>query len=117
MQKYLFLIHRYLGIGLSLIMLLWCLSGFIMMYKSYPELNYQQQLQTLSPLELDDCCNLLSSSDLSNSNYQLFQIMMLKGEPVMHLYSATGLLSTVQLKNAEVFYGLDGEEAIVVAEI
>lgn len=98
-------------------MLLWCLSGFVMMYKSYPELTYQQQLETNSPLSLEFCCDNLSATELPSSEFQLFQIMMLNEEPVMHLYSKDGLLNTIRLKSAEVIYGIDETEAIQIAEI
>ena len=117
MLKLLFLTHRYLGIGLCLIMLLWCLSGFVMMYKPYPELNYQQQLDTLSPLDISDCCNSLSNALLADSEFQVFQIMMLNGEPVMHLYSPYGSLSTILLKQAESFYGIDVQDAQQIADL
>jgi len=98
-------------------MLLWCLSGFVMMYKPYPELNYQQQLQTLSPLSIEACCNKLSETDLVDNEFRLFQIMMLKEEPVVHLYSVNGRLSTVLLNNADTFNDIDEKNAIQIAEI
>ena len=36
-MKYLFILHRYLGVVVGLIMLMWCLSGFVMMYQSFPD--------------------------------------------------------------------------------
>lgn len=117
MLRLLFLTHRYLGIGLSLIMLLWCLSGFIMMYKPYPELNYQEQLQTLSPLNLVDCCDNLTHADLMDTDFQVFQIMMLQGEPVIHLYTPYGSLSTVLLKSARPFNGVNEQNALQIAEL
>ena len=98
-------------------MLLWCLSGFIMMYKPYPELNYQQQLQTLSPLKLESCCANLLHSDLMDTEFQAFQIMMLEEQPVIHLYTPYGSLSTVQLGNAESFNGIDESQAMHIAEL
>lgn len=117
MLKILFLTHRYLGIGLSLVMLIWCLSGFIMMYKSYPELSYQQQLQTLTPLKLEACCSELNSVEMLDDDFQNFQIMMLNQEPVIHLYSSFGRLSTAKLNNAEVFNGIDENNAMQIADI
>jgi uncharacterized iron-regulated membrane protein len=34
-----FLAHRYLGIGLGVLMLTWCLSGIVMMFVPYPALK------------------------------------------------------------------------------
>lgn len=48
--------HRWLGIGVGLLMLLWCLSGVVMLYVSYPELSPRERLALLQPLALDGCC-------------------------------------------------------------
>jgi hypothetical protein len=50
--RYVLLVHRYLGIGAGLIVLLWCTSGAIMMYVQYPELTDAEQIRGLSPLEV-----------------------------------------------------------------
>ena len=39
MFRLLLLVHRYLGIAFGVIVALWCLSGFVMMYVQYPDLN------------------------------------------------------------------------------
>ncbi|MFL2553818.1 MAG: hypothetical protein ACJ0S4_03875 [Candidatus Rariloculaceae bacterium] len=58
MVKFLFLLHRYLGIALGLIISLWCLSGFVMMYVQFPDLTNEDQLQGLNDLDLSSCCVL-----------------------------------------------------------
>jgi uncharacterized iron-regulated membrane protein len=52
----LFLFHRYLGIALSPLMVVWCLSGITMMYVSFPSLPELQRQRALPPLVLRDCC-------------------------------------------------------------
>ena len=51
-QKWIFIIHRYLGFGLSLLFVVWFLSGFVMMYASYPTMKQHQRLQQLPTLNL-----------------------------------------------------------------
>ena len=58
MIRLLFLIHRYLGIALGVVVSLWCLSGFVMMYEQYPELDDTERLAGLEPLNLTGCCRL-----------------------------------------------------------
>ena len=48
------LTHRYVGIAISLIILLWCLSGIIMMYVQYPAFDRAERLVGLSEIALDD---------------------------------------------------------------
>src|SRR5688572_8833788 len=51
-----FLVHRWLGIALALLMTLWTLSGFVMMYVSYPETSAAERMAGLDPLDLSACC-------------------------------------------------------------
>ena len=39
MILWLLLLNRYLGIALGALMVIWCLSGVVMMYVSYPALS------------------------------------------------------------------------------
>ena len=54
-RKWMLLIHRYLGFGLSLLFVVWFLSGFVMMYASYPTMKQHQRLQQLPTLNLSQC--------------------------------------------------------------
>src|SRR6187402_2312417 len=51
-----FLVHRWLGIALALLMALWTLSGFVMMYVSYPATTAAERAAGLDPLDLSTCC-------------------------------------------------------------
>ena len=54
-QKGMFLLHRYLGFVLSLLFVVWFLSGFVMMYASYPTMKQHRRLQQLPTLDLSHC--------------------------------------------------------------
>ena len=58
MIRLLFLTHRYLGIAMGLVITLWCLSGSVMMYVQYPDLNDQEQLTGLETLNFSTCCQI-----------------------------------------------------------
>jgi uncharacterized iron-regulated membrane protein len=83
MIRLIFLIHRYLGIALGLIITLWCLSGFVMMYMQYPEFDSKERLAGLESLELKSCCQL--SNDFSNISMDRFRIEMFDSSPVLRL--------------------------------
>lgn len=56
--RYVLLLHRYLGIALGLLVLLWCTSGIVMMYVQYPALDRTEQLAGLTPLDpTTSCCS------------------------------------------------------------
>ena len=48
--KFILCIHRILGTVLSVLFLMWFLSGFVMMYHTYPSLTEQQRMAHADPL-------------------------------------------------------------------
>ena len=106
MLKLLFLTHRYAGIALGILMVIWCLSGFIMMYKSYPELSETESLSLLPPLTLDNCCAIPDSTSLSETTYQEFDLQMLGSIPVLHLRTVDDMLLTMDLRHSRVFHSV-----------
>ncbi|MDR2215360.1 MAG: PepSY domain-containing protein [Nevskiaceae bacterium] len=76
------LIHRYLAVAVSVLIAIWCLSGFVMMYQSFPAFTPAERLQTLAPLELTQCCAAALLGD-DNEPLRSFRIEMLQGEPVL----------------------------------
>jgi hypothetical protein len=49
--RLIFALHRYIGIGIGLLMLIWCLSGVVMMYMPYPSLAEGARLSGLQRLD------------------------------------------------------------------
>lgn len=62
MKRYLYLWHRWLGIGLCLLMVLWFFSGLVMLYVGYPKLTQREHLAQLPPLSAEGCCVPLSQA-------------------------------------------------------
>lgn len=94
MIRFLFLLHRYLGIVVGLVMLVWTLSGIIMMYREYPELSPRQQLALLTPLDTANCCILPESNALRTEQFVDARIEMFHDKPVLRLASLDrGLLA------------------------
>lgn len=80
MLRPLIFIHRYLAVAVGLLMVLWCLSGFVMMYQSYPAFTDAERLASLEPLDLAHCCADLDESVLPAAAWR---IEMLQGRPVL----------------------------------
>jgi hypothetical protein len=53
-MKIILWLHRYLGVAIGLLMVLWCLSGFVMMYQGWPLVTPQERIQGLPPLGPDE---------------------------------------------------------------
>ncbi len=51
LKRWLFLLHRWLGIAACLFFALWFVSGMVMMYVGYPKLTEAERLRHLPPLD------------------------------------------------------------------
>lgn len=58
LKRYLFLVHRWLGIVACVFFAMWFISGVVMMYVGYPKLTERERLQHLPPIDAQ--LNLLS---------------------------------------------------------
>ncbi|MEX1032132.1 MAG: hypothetical protein WDZ30_02105 [Cellvibrionaceae bacterium] len=89
MRRFLFLVHRYLGIGIGLIMAIWCLSGFVMMYMPYPSVSQQQLLRGNVPLDWQGCCDTSAFRSLGLVDINRFTVEMVGASPVVR-FRASG---------------------------
>ena len=62
MKRYLYLVHRWLGVALCLFMAMWFFSGVVMMYVGYPKLTPGERLSALPALDPARCCVDLSTA-------------------------------------------------------
>jgi len=91
MNRILFLLHRYIGITLGLLLSIWCLSGIVMMYVQYPRLSATEAAAGLEALDLTSCCTLPDDIDtIGHRPLDSLRIEMLAGEPVLQLAYADG---------------------------
>lgn len=83
LSRGLLVIHRYLGVGVGLLMTLWCLSGFVMLYQGFPSLTDAERLEGLQPLDLSACCDLDRLAFKDDQVVPGFRVEMLNGDPVI----------------------------------
>jgi hypothetical protein len=88
MIRWLFWLHRYLGIAVGALMLMWCASGVVMMYVSYPALAESDRLKVLEPIDWHQCCRIDGAVLAEASPVGGAQLEMLAGRPVLLLRSA-----------------------------
>lgn len=89
-MRILILTHRYLGIAVGLLMTLWCLSGFVMMYQSFPALTAAERVRGLAPLQFEDCCDPARIGLADDTALTEARVEMLAGEPVLRLARSVG---------------------------
>jgi len=81
-----FLVHRWLGIAIALLMCLWTLSGFVMMYVSYPATTAAERAAGLDTLELAGCCAPLALPETIDSA----TVEMIAGKPALRWTGSEG---------------------------
>jgi len=115
-NRTIFLLHRYLGIALGLVMSVWCLSGVVMMYVQYPEMDLRDEARSLEPLDLSDCCSL--PADLEGMDRWAldgYRVEMMAGRPVLRLDQARADQRIIDLEAGTFLGELDDEDMDRVA--
>lgn len=87
-MRALLLVHRFLGLAFGALLLLWCGSGVVMMYVSYPKLAESRRLQTLTPIDWQAC--RLETLQFPNTGTATARVEMLDGRPVLSLRESGG---------------------------
>lgn len=122
MLRLIILFHRYLGIAIGLVMLMWCLSGFVMVYMPYPGIKKQQALDHLPPLSLKNsqqsrqqvkhvCCQTDNFDQLKLVDIHRFSIEMLADEPVIRFRGSQQNNPIVNLNTGQIITTVDRELA------
>jgi uncharacterized iron-regulated membrane protein len=55
--------HRYLGVAIGLLMVMWFVSGIVMMYVPFPRVADVERLRFQAPISWQACCNYGTLSD------------------------------------------------------
>ena len=77
--------HRYLGVVVGLLMLVWFASGIVMMYVAYPSLTDKDRLASLGPISWEACCSLSAQGFADDDPIRAVQLQSLAGEPVLRI--------------------------------
>jgi uncharacterized iron-regulated membrane protein len=67
------ILHRYLGIAIGLLMVMWFISGIVMMYVPYSRVQETERLHTQPPISWQSCCNygaLLESAQITRAQME-----------------------------------------------
>jgi len=116
MFRLLLLIHRYLGIAFGVIVALWCLSGFVMMYVQYPDLNEREYLAGLQEIDSSACC--ITNEDVLEqlAGVNELSVEMLAGHPVLRARFGRDPGLLVNLSTGSWFSTIDQETAMQQAD-
>ena len=78
-------VHRYLGVAVGLLMLIWFASGIVMMYVGFPRFTEQDRTSALSPIPWPACCRVADGLIADDQQFYRFQVENLLGSPVLRL--------------------------------
>lgn len=106
------LIHRYLGACLGPLVVLWCLSGIVMMYVPYPTLSETRRLEALQPLVLDGCCPPMPPDLREGASIERFSIEALDGRPILRLIESDGRAHGIDLLDGRLFRGVSPAQVL-----
>jgi uncharacterized iron-regulated membrane protein len=115
MIRLLIWIHRYLGIAVGVLMVMWCLSGVVMMYVSYPALDEGSRLVHLTPIVWSGCCRISDEALGDEASVEDIQLEMLVGRPVVRLHSGR-TVRLIDLTAGAALAGVSSEQAAAIAQ-
>jgi hypothetical protein len=106
--------HRYLGVAVGLLMLMWFGSGIVMMYVAYPEISAKERVGMLSPISWQACCAFSQQKIPDDRPIQAAQIENLLGAPVLRVKPEAQPVMLADLQKGGAFE-LDAAKARTIA--
>src|SRR5260221_6955525 len=107
--------HRYLGVAVGLLMVMWFATGIVMMYVAYPQISEKERLRTLSPIAWDDCCALDAQKIPDDQPVRIVLIENVGPEPVLRLLPDGGPPRMAALGQAAASFEIDSGRAREIA--
>jgi uncharacterized iron-regulated membrane protein len=107
-------LHRYLGVAVGLLMVMWFASGIVMMYVGFPRVTEQERARTLEPIAWQGCCRFPQRLAPDDAQVLETQVENVAGVPVMRLRPAARAGFVLDLQQGAVIR-IDAEAAREIA--
>ncbi|GAB6854755.1 PepSY domain-containing protein [Asaia astilbis] len=98
--RFTFLLHRWLGITLGLMMSVWCLSGIVMLWKAWPQPDETHVRMAHETISLRGTLQLPQLT----GRYRNFRLLMVHGVPLLQARSEQGDVQSFNLRNGIPFH-------------
>jgi uncharacterized iron-regulated membrane protein len=115
MKRWLYLVHRWIGVSACVVMALWFFSGVVMLYVGYPKLTALERLQHLPALDLDGCCavSLVSIGEGgAKDRPDELRLAMVAGEPTWLARSGRDRWTALRARDGAPFAAGDSAAAM-----
>ena len=114
--KWMLYVHRYTGFALSLLFLFWFISGFVMMYKSFPYLSKSESLERTASIPgqnafVESSALIENIADLDKEEVHSIEIVSLLDRPVYRMQSKKGDFHCFFADTGEQVPSVDTKEA------
>ena len=107
-------LHRYLGVAVGLLMVMWFASGVVMMYVGLPSVTDAERARTLEPIVWQGCCHFPQRLAPDDAQVLGTQVENVAGVPVMRLRPAARAGFVLDLQQGAVIR-IDAESAREIA--
>jgi uncharacterized membrane protein len=112
-RKWLYIVHRWIGVASCLLITVWFLSGLVMMYVPYPSLTEAERLQAQAPIDWN-AVRVAPDAAMRTAGVAAFpsrlRLEMMAGEPVYRIVGDTGR-NTVSARDGRLVEGVDATTA------
>jgi hypothetical protein len=107
-------LHRYLGVAVGLLMVMWFASGIVMMYAGFPGVTEDERARTLEPIAWQACCRFPQRLAADDAQVLGTQVENVAGVPVMRMRPAARPGFALDLERGAVIR-IDAEAAQEIA--
>ena len=114
MWRTLVIVHRYLGVAVGALMVMWFLSGIVMMYVGFPRVTETERVQTLEPITWSTCCRSDVGSIADDDPILAAWVENLGGSPALTLRRPGRPDTTLDLAHQTVVR-VDAAQALSIA--
>src|SRR5262245_28149515 len=83
--------HRYLGVAVGILMLMWFASGIVMIYVPFPAISQKQHFRALPSIDWSTCCDFAAQPYGDNDPIRTAQIETIAGEPILKVQLEGGV--------------------------
>ncbi|MDZ4855922.1 MAG: hypothetical protein SGJ26_13850 [Nitrospirota bacterium] len=112
-------IHRVLGVGIGLLVVLWFGSGAVLLFVPYPSLTEVERFRWLAPLQLERCCVSIESvwsQPGQTQGVERIRLLMAAGRPVYVIQFLDGTLKSLWADRGEPLLGVARADAVRIAQ-
>lgn len=97
-------LHRVVGTGIALLVVLWFWSGAVLLFVPYPNLSEVERFRWLEPLQMDGCCvtvESVMSQVASAQGIERMRLLIVAGRPLYVVHFLDGTMKSLWADRGE----------------